>query len=62
MDDHDWLAERFEAHRTHLRAVAYRGGQVIEARSVSGFPSGSLITAGCGSSWSIGSRIGGSCG
>jgi RNA polymerase sigma factor (sigma-70 family) len=24
MDDHDWLAERFEAHRTHLRAVAYR--------------------------------------
>jgi RNA polymerase sigma-70 factor (ECF subfamily) len=24
MDQHDWLAERFEAHRTHLRAVAYR--------------------------------------
>jgi RNA polymerase sigma-70 factor (ECF subfamily) len=24
MDDHDWLAERFEEHRTHLRAVAYR--------------------------------------
>jgi RNA polymerase sigma factor (sigma-70 family) len=24
MDDHDWLADRFEAHRTHLRAVAYR--------------------------------------
>ncbi len=24
MDDHDWLAEQFEAHRTHLRAVAYR--------------------------------------
>jgi RNA polymerase sigma factor (sigma-70 family) len=24
MDDHDWLAERFEQHRTHLRAVAYR--------------------------------------
>src|SRR6266545_2838951 len=23
-NDHDWLAERFEAHRTHLRAVAYR--------------------------------------
>jgi RNA polymerase sigma factor (sigma-70 family) len=22
--DHDWLAERFEAHRPHLRAVAYR--------------------------------------
>lgn len=22
--DHDWLAERFEAHRGHLRAVAYR--------------------------------------
>jgi RNA polymerase sigma factor (sigma-70 family) len=24
MDEHDWLAERFQAHRTHLRAVAYR--------------------------------------
>jgi RNA polymerase sigma factor (sigma-70 family) len=24
VDDHDWLAERFEAHRTHLRGVAYR--------------------------------------
>jgi RNA polymerase sigma factor (sigma-70 family) len=24
MDEHDWLAEGFEANRTHLRAVAYR--------------------------------------
>jgi RNA polymerase sigma factor (sigma-70 family) len=24
MDDSDWLAERFEEHRAHLRAVAYR--------------------------------------
>jgi RNA polymerase sigma factor (sigma-70 family) len=24
VDDHGWLAERFEAQRTHLRAVAYR--------------------------------------
>jgi RNA polymerase sigma-70 factor (ECF subfamily) len=24
MDDRDWLAERFAAHRAHLRAVAYR--------------------------------------
>jgi RNA polymerase sigma factor (sigma-70 family) len=24
MDEHDWLAARFEEHRTHLRAVAYR--------------------------------------
>jgi RNA polymerase sigma-70 factor (ECF subfamily) len=24
VDDGDWLAERFEEHRTHLRAVAYR--------------------------------------
>jgi RNA polymerase sigma factor (sigma-70 family) len=24
MDDSEWLAERFEEHRTHLRAVAYR--------------------------------------
>src|SRR5690348_11388682 len=24
MDEHQWLAEQFEAHRPHLRAVAYR--------------------------------------
>src|SRR5215207_7435892 len=24
MDEHDWLVEQFEAHRAHLRAVAYR--------------------------------------
>src|SRR6476661_8164967 len=24
MNEHDWLAEQFEANRTHLRAVAYR--------------------------------------
>jgi RNA polymerase sigma-70 factor (ECF subfamily) len=24
MDESEWLAERFEEHRTHLRAVAYR--------------------------------------
>jgi DNA-directed RNA polymerase specialized sigma24 family protein len=24
MDEQQWLAERFEQHRTHLRAVAYR--------------------------------------
>src|SRR4051794_41958602 len=24
MDDNAWLAERFEEHRAHLRAVAYR--------------------------------------
>jgi RNA polymerase sigma-70 factor (ECF subfamily) len=24
METHDWLAERFEGHRTHLTAVAYR--------------------------------------
>jgi len=24
MDEHDWLAQRFEAHRTRMRAVAYR--------------------------------------
>ena len=24
MADHDWLVDRFEAHRGHLRAVAYR--------------------------------------
>jgi RNA polymerase sigma factor (sigma-70 family) len=32
MDERDWLAERFEANRTHLRAVAYRMlGSVNEA-------------------------------
>ncbi|MGI5260809.1 RNA polymerase sigma factor SigJ [Streptomyces angustmyceticus] len=31
-DDHEWLAERFEEHRGHLRAVAYRMlGSVSEA-------------------------------
>jgi RNA polymerase sigma-70 factor (ECF subfamily) len=32
MDDQVWLAERFEAHRSHLRGVAYRMlGSVTEA-------------------------------
>ena len=32
MNEHDWMAERFEANRTHLRAVAYRMlGSVSEA-------------------------------
>src|ERR671917_2781311 len=32
MDQRDWLAEHFEANRTHLRAVAYRMlGSVNEA-------------------------------
>jgi RNA polymerase sigma-70 factor (ECF subfamily) len=32
MDEQDWLAERFEEHRTHLRAVAYRMlGSLTEA-------------------------------
>ena len=32
MDEHDWLAERFEANRKHLRAVAYRMlGSLTEA-------------------------------
>jgi RNA polymerase sigma factor (sigma-70 family) len=32
VDQHDWLAERFEADRTHLQAVAYRMlGSVAEA-------------------------------
>src|SRR5215208_7739925 len=32
MNEHDWLAERFETNRTHLRAVAYRMlGSVSEA-------------------------------
>src|SRR5215207_6127569 len=32
MDDHEWLAERFEENRTHLRVVAYRMlGSISEA-------------------------------
>jgi RNA polymerase sigma-70 factor (ECF subfamily) len=32
MDDQEWLADRFEEHRTHLRAVAYRMlGSLTEA-------------------------------
>jgi len=32
MDEHDWMAERFEEYRTHLRAVAYRMlGSLTEA-------------------------------
>ena len=32
MDEHAWLAERFEEHRTRLRAVAYRMlGSLAEA-------------------------------
>src|SRR5436190_23821876 len=32
MGEHDWMAERFEEHRTHLRAVAYRMlGSLAEA-------------------------------
>jgi RNA polymerase sigma-70 factor, ECF subfamily len=33
MDEHAWLAERFEEHRTPLRAVAYTGwwGSLAEA-------------------------------
>ena len=32
MDEHEWLAEQFEAERTHLRAVAYRMlGDLTEA-------------------------------
>src|SRR5256885_9750406 len=35
MDEHDWLAERFEEHRTRLRAVAYRMlGSAAEADDV----------------------------
>ena len=35
MDENDWLAERFEANRAHLRAVAYRMlGSLSEADAV----------------------------
>ena len=32
MDEHDWLADRFEEHRPHLRSIAYRMlGSLAEA-------------------------------
>ena len=32
MDEREWLTERFECHRSHLRGVAYRMlGSVTEA-------------------------------
>jgi hypothetical protein len=32
MEEREWLAQRFDAHRTHLRAVAYRMlGSISEA-------------------------------
>jgi DNA-directed RNA polymerase specialized sigma24 family protein len=32
MEEHEWLAQRFEVNRTHLRAVAYRMlGSISEA-------------------------------
>src|SRR5215216_5062698 len=35
MDEHDWLAQRFEENRSHLRAVAYRMlGSLSEADDV----------------------------
>ena len=35
MADHDGLAERFDEHRTHLHAVAYRMlGSLAEAEDV----------------------------
>ena len=37
MTDNEWLAERFEEHRPHLRTVAYRmlgaSGEVAHANS-----------------------------
>jgi hypothetical protein len=32
VDEANWLAERFEAHRSHLRAVAYRMLGTLDAR------------------------------
>jgi len=32
MDENEWLAERFEEHRAHLRAVAYRDARLAHRR------------------------------
>lgn len=29
MHEGEWLAKRFETHRTHLRAVAYRSHRLL---------------------------------
>jgi RNA polymerase sigma-70 factor, ECF subfamily len=41
VDEHDWLAERFEENRLHLRAVAYR---MLGSRSEAGDAVGWLTT------------------
>ena len=39
MDEHDWLAQRFEENRTHLRVVAYRMlGSLSDADGASAAP------------------------
>jgi RNA polymerase sigma-70 factor (ECF subfamily) len=36
MGEHDGLAERFETHRSHLRAVAYRMLGLVSERAWQG--------------------------
>ena len=42
MDEHDWLAQRFEEHRPRLRAVAYR---MLGSRRGRGRRAGGLAAA-----------------
>ena len=44
VDEHEWLAQRFEAHRTDLRAVAYRMlGSPSEADDASAAPRAHVV-------------------
>jgi hypothetical protein len=45
MDERDWLAERFDEHRSHVRAVAYRmlGSLSEAAADTHGSASGSTM-------------------
>ena len=68
MDEHDWMAERFEEHRTHLRAdaAAVRTGasaEVYGAAEVAGTFSGraraarpALVNGAAGAVWAPGGR------
>jgi DNA-directed RNA polymerase specialized sigma24 family protein len=52
MDDQQWLSERFEEHRTRLRAVAYRmrgslseADDAVQEACAAGEEAGRLLTS-----------------
>ena len=44
MDEQDWLEQRFETHRTHMRAVSYRIlGSISEAEDALAAPRAHVV-------------------